>query len=78
MRIAIWLMVGLGVVSAVHAQAPSVSDKVALYASMGPELTHYELDSVAPHSVSTPCPAPCDVTANRHGYQRAQSICRSI
>lgn len=47
MRIAISLMVGLGLVSAAYAQAPSVSDTLALYASVGPELTHYELAAVA-------------------------------
>lgn len=47
MRIAMSLMVGLGLVSAAYAQAPSVSDTLALYASVGPELTHYELDAVA-------------------------------
>lgn len=47
MRIAISLMVGLGLVSAAYAQAPPVSDRLALYASVGSELTHYELDAVA-------------------------------
>ena len=37
----------IAVVSAAYPQAPSVSDAPALYASMGPELTHYELDAVA-------------------------------
>ena len=47
MRIAISLMVGLGLVSAAYPQVPSVSDKLALYASVGPELTRYELDAMA-------------------------------
>ena len=47
MRIALSLMVGLGLVSAAYSQAPAVPDKSALYASVGPELTHYELDAGA-------------------------------
>lgn len=47
MRIAVLFMAGLGLVSAAYAQAPAVPDKVALYASVGPELTHYELDAAA-------------------------------
>lgn len=46
MRIATSLIVAFGLVSPGFAQAPSVSDKLALYASVGPALTHYELDAV--------------------------------
>jgi len=47
MRIAMSLMVGLGLVSAAYPQAPPMSNTLALYASAGPGLTHYELDAVA-------------------------------
>ena len=47
MRIAMLLMVGLGFVASAYPQAPPVPDRLALYASAGPELTHYELDAVA-------------------------------
>ena len=40
MRIALSLMVGLGLVSAAYSQTPARPDKSALYASVGSELTH--------------------------------------
>ena len=62
MRIAISLMVGLGLVSAAYPQAPPVSDRVALYASVGPELAHYELDAVtATLTKRSSVPLPQDV-----------------
>jgi len=41
-----FLVVSIVMVTTGYAQVPSVSDKLALYASVGPELTHYELDAV--------------------------------
>ncbi len=45
MRTAISLIVSLGLVSAAYPQAPAATP--ALYASEGPQLTHYALDAVA-------------------------------
>lgn len=42
-----FVVVSIAMVTTGHAQAPSVSDKLALYASVGPDLTHYELDAMA-------------------------------
>lgn len=62
MRIAISLLVGLGLVSPAYTQAPPVSDTLALYASAGPELTHYELDvAAATLTKRSSVPLPRDV-----------------